>query len=157
MQIFASDILDRKSVSGWVFMYGNGAVSWRSRKQTCVALSTPEAEYLSVSDAGKEARSLRKLQSEFLNLNINDKQNSIKIWEDNRGAELWCRNPAQPSKSKQIDICYHHIRDEVKKGSIIIGKIPTQHQLADAFTKSLHRERHHELMCKFSGYAHPKI
>ena len=135
---FASDILDRKSVSGWVFMYGNGAVSWRSLKQTCVALSTPEAEYLRVSDAGKEARSLRKLQSEFLNLDLNHKLNSIKIWEDNRGAELWCRNPAQPSKSKQIDICYHHIRDEVKKGSIIIGKIPSQHQLADAFTKSLH-------------------
>ena len=154
---FASDTSDRKSVSGWIFMYGNGAVSWRSLKQTCVALSTPEAEYLSVSDAGKEARSLRKLQSEFLNIDINDKNNSIKIWEDNRGAELWCRNPAQPSKSKQIDICYHHIRDEVKKGSIVIGKIPTQHQLADALTKALHRERHHELMLKFSGYSSPKI
>ena len=154
---FASDTSDRKSVSGWIFMYGNGAVSWRSLKQTCVALSTPEAEYLSVSDAGKEARSLRKLQSEFLNIDINDKNNSIKIWEDNRGAELWCRNPAQPSKSKQIDICYHHIRDEVRKGSIVIGKIPTQHQLADALTKALHRERHHELMLKFSGYASPKI
>ena len=120
-------------------------------------MSTPEAEYLSVSDAGKEARSLRKLQSEFLNIDIDDKNNSIKIWEDNRGAELWCRNPAQPSKSKQIDICYHHIRDEVRKGSIVIGKIPTQHQLADALTKALHRERHHELMLKFSGYASPKI
>ena len=138
-------------------MYGNGAISWRSLKQSCVALSTPEAEYLSVSDAAKEARSLRKLQSEFLNLDLNHKLNSIKIWEDNRGAELWCRNPAQPSKSKQIDICYHHIRDEVKKGSIIIGKIPTEHQLADLLTKSLHRERHHELMLKFSGYTRPKI
>ena len=62
---FASDILDRKSVTGWIFMYGNGAISWRSLKQSCVALSTPEAEYLSVSDAAKEARSLRKLQSEL--------------------------------------------------------------------------------------------
>ena len=50
-----------------------------------------------------------------------------------------------------------HIRDEVKKGSIIIGKIPTEHQLADALTKALHRERHRDLMMKFSGYTHPKI
>ena len=118
---FASDILDRKSVTGWIFMYGNGAISWRSLKQSCVALSTPEAEYLSVSDAAKEARSLRKLQSEFLNLDLNHKLNSIKIWEDNTGPELWCRNPAQPSKSKQIDMYYRHTRDEAKKGSKIIG------------------------------------
>ena len=55
----------------------------------------------------------------------------------------------------------HHIRDEVKKGSIIIGKIPTEYQLADALTKARlgprHRKRHRYLMMKFSGYTHPKI
>ena len=105
---FAGDLSNRKSTTGWCFMYNGGAISWRSNKQSCVALSTSEAEYVAISDAGKEARSLRKLQSEFLNIDINSTQNYITIYEDNRFAENWTRNPAQPAKTKQTDISYHH-------------------------------------------------
>jgi len=55
---FASDLDSRKSTTGWVFMYNGGAISWRSHQQSVTALSTSEAEHMSISDAAKEARSL---------------------------------------------------------------------------------------------------
>ena len=73
--------------------------------------------------------------------------------EENKRATPGLNPPGSGSENAKSN----NIRDEVKKGSIVIGKIPTQHQLADALTKALHRERHHELMLKFSGYSSPKI
>ena len=58
---YGGDLDTRKSQTGWVFTLNGGAISWRSVLQSCVALSTPEAEYMALSDAGKEARSLLKL------------------------------------------------------------------------------------------------
>ena len=58
---FASDLDSRKSTTGWIFMYNGGAISWRSSQQNIQALSASEAEYMSLSDAAKEARSLLKL------------------------------------------------------------------------------------------------
>ena len=63
---FAGDIDNRKSQTGWVFMYNGGAISWRSYQQNCVALSTPEAEYLAASNAAKEGRSSLKLANNIL-------------------------------------------------------------------------------------------
>ena len=54
---FATDLDSRKSTTGWVFMYNGGAISWRSHQQSVTALSTSEAEYMSLSDAAKEAHS----------------------------------------------------------------------------------------------------
>ena len=71
---FASDLDSRKSTTGWVFMYNGGAISWRSHQQSVMALSTSKAEYMSISDAAKEARSLLKLN---LSLDTNN-QNNIK-------------------------------------------------------------------------------
>ena len=82
---FATDLDSRKSTTGWVFMYNGGAISWRSHQQSITALSTSEAEYMSLSDSAKEARSLLKLN---ITLETNNK-NCIKIYEDNRGAEKW--------------------------------------------------------------------
>ena len=68
-------------------MYNGGAISWRSHQQSITALSTSEAEYMSLSDSAKEARSLLKL-----NISLETKTpNNIKIFEDNRGAEKWTR------------------------------------------------------------------
>ena len=98
---FASDLDSRKSTTGWVFMYNGGAISWRSHQQSVTALSTSEAEYMSISDAAKEARSLLKLN---LSLDTNN-QNNIKIFEDNRGCEKWTRTLSEPNRTKHIDIC----------------------------------------------------
>ena len=62
---FATDLDSRKSTTGWVFMYNGGAISWRSHQQSNTALSTSEAEYMALSDAAKEARSLLKINLSF--------------------------------------------------------------------------------------------
>ena len=80
---YATDLDSRKSTTGWVFMYNGGAISWRSNQQSITALSTSEAEYMALSDAAKEARSLLKL-----NVSLEtDSINKIKLFEDNRGCE----------------------------------------------------------------------
>ena len=128
-------------------MYNGGAISWRSHQQSVTALSTSEAEYMSISDAAKEARSLLKLN---LSLDTNN-QNNIKIFEDNRGCEKWTRTLSEPNRTKHIDIHYHHIRDFVKLGRITVLPVATSLQLADAFTKALPRAQHEFLLEKYCG------
>ena len=144
---FASDLDSRKSTTGWIFMYNGGAISWRSSQQNIQALSTSEAEYMSLSDAAKEARSLLKLN---LTLKTNTPNNII-IYEDNRGCEKWTRTLSEPNRTKHIDISYHHIREMVKLGKITIQPVETKLQLADAMTKALPRPQHEFLMEKYCG------
>ena len=146
---FAGDIDNRKSQTGWIFIYNGGAISWRSVQQNCVALSTPEAEYMAASDAAKEGRSLLKLANNIFNKQVK----SISIGVDNRAAEIWTRQPCQPSKTKQIDISYHHIRDEVAKGRIKLFPVPSSMNSSDALTKALKKDQH-EFLGKINfGYA----
>ena len=144
---FASDVDSRKSTTGWVFMFNGGAISWRSHQQSITALSTSEAEYMSLSDAAKEARSLLKLNKSLENLS----KNQIKLFEDNRGCEKWTRTLSEPNRTKHIDISYHHIRDLVKLGTLEIVPVSTDLQLADPFTKQLPRQQHEFLREKYCG------
>ena len=144
---FASDLNSRKSTTGWIFMYNGGAISWRSHQQSVIALSTSEAEYMALSDAAKEARSLLKLN---ITLETNSLQN-IKIFEDNRGALRWTSTLSEPNRTKHIDVAYHHIREWVRIGSISILPVATSLQLADAMTKALPRPQHEFLMEKYCG------
>ena len=98
----AGDIDNRKSQTGWIFKLNGGAISWRSYQQSCVALSSPEAEYMALSDAGKEARSLLKMARELLDKSTK----TIIINEDNRAAALWTRQNSHQSKTKQIEISF---------------------------------------------------
>ena len=144
---FAADLDSRKSTTGWIFMFNGGAISWRSHQQSITALSTSEAEYMALSDAAKEARSLLKLN---LSLKTNN-ENKIKLFEDNRGCEKWTRTLSEPNRTKHIDISYHHIRDFVKLGKISILPVETRLQLADALTKALPRPQHEFLLEKYCG------
>ena len=128
-------------------MFNGGAISWRSHQQSITALSTSEAEYMSLSDAAKEARSLLKLNKSLENLS----KNQIKLFEDNRGCEKWTRTLSEPNRTKHIDISYHHIRDLVKLGTLEIVPVSTDLQLADPFTKQLPRQQHEFLREKYCG------
>ena len=138
---YGGDLDTRKSQTGWVFTLNGGAISWRSVLQSCVALSTPEAEYMAVSDAGKEGRSLLKLAKNI----IDNKTSCIRIAEDNKACELWTRQSSHASKTKQIDISFHHIRDEVAKGTIKIISVPSSVNCADALTKPLSQSLFYKL------------
>ena len=88
---WAGDIDDRKSTSGYLFKVGGAPISWKSRKQSCVALSTAEAEYMSLSLAAQEAIWLNRLLAE-LQLQKEPSRPAI-LYEDNQSAIFMTKNP----------------------------------------------------------------
>jgi transposase InsO family protein len=135
---WGGDKNDRKSTTGYVFIINNGAVSWTSHKQSTVALSTMEAEYMSLSDAAREVFARCQL---FRGLNIIIP--TPVIYSDNQGAIAISENPTNYQRAKHIDIRYHFVRQAVQNNKIRIEYIPTNEQLADVLTKSLGPQKHH--------------
>jgi len=132
---WASDISDRVSVSGYVFMYGGGPVSWASRKQASPATSTLEAEYMAMSEAAQEAIYLRGLVEFVEYKGVELKPTAILC--DNQGARQLVQNPYGHKRSKHIDIRYHFNRDAVAKGKVVFVGVATERNVADIFTKAL--------------------
>ena len=130
---WASDINDRKSTSGYMFKLAGAAVSWSSKKQTSVALSSTEAEYIAGAHTAKEAIWLRQLLSE-LGL---DMSSPTALHIDNQSAIAIARNPEFHDRTKHIDVCYHFLRQVVEDKSIELEYIPTRDQVADTLTKGL--------------------
>jgi hypothetical protein len=128
---------DRKSYTGYIFIFANCSVSWEARKQQTVALSSTEAEYMALSDATKEAIYLRRFLKEVLDI---DKQ--IQIMNDNQGARSLAQNPIQHSRTKHIDIRHHFIREILQRKEIEIKYIQTSEMVADFLTKPLSKFKH---------------
>lgn len=132
---FQSDRDSRKSTSGNVFVLGGGAIIWRSIKQTCVADSTMEAEYVAASEAAKEAVWLRNF---LMDLGVvSSVQSPITLYCDNSGAVANSKEPRSHKRAKHIERKYHLIRDIVQRGDVVVTKIASENNLADPFTKSL--------------------
>ena len=134
---WAGDKSDRKSTSGYCFSLGSGLISWRANKQTCVALSTAEAEYVALSGAAQEAVWLGKLLND-INFPNND---PILIFEDNQSTICLSNANRNHAKSKHIDIKYNYIRDVVRCNKVKVEYCPSSDMLADIFTKGLPSER----------------
>ena len=128
---WAGDVTDRRSTSGYVFCLSGGAISWRSKKQDCVALSTAEAEYVALSSAGQESVWLRKLTAELGQVS----SHPTTIYEDNQSAISMCKNPQYHGRAKHIDIRHHYIREQVSNKEIQVEYCPTNNMAADIFTK----------------------
>ena len=111
MPIGGGDLTDRKSTSGYLFCISGGSVSWRSKRQTCVALSTAEAEYVALAATTQEALWMRQLISEMRA----EHPKSIVIHEDNQSAISMTRNPQFHGRSKHISIKFHFVRDHVSE------------------------------------------
>lgn len=133
---WAGDQDDRRSTTGNLFMMADGPVSWLSKKQATVALSTSEAEYVAVSIASQEAIWLRRLLKD---LGI-DQGKPTPIMEDNQGAIAMSRNPIGHARTKHIDIRYHFIREQVQEGTISLHYCPTENMIADLLTKAIPKE-----------------
>ena len=123
----------RRSTTGYVFLLSAAPISWSSRTQPTVALSTAEAEYMSASAATQEALWLRSLLHE---LGFSQKQPTI-IHEDNQGAIALSLNDGFHGRTKHIAIRHHFIREAVANGSVILQYIPSAAQLADLLTKNV--------------------
>lgn len=131
---------DRHSTSGYVFQMSNGPISWKSQKQSTVALSSCEAEYIAMSTATQEAIWYYNLQKEL------KQENSINLFCDNQSAMITAENNAYSPRCKHIDIRYHFIRDIIQKGIVVPEYVSTNKQTADVLTKGLQPIKHKEMM-----------
>ena len=138
---FGGDTDDRKSTSGYIFQVGGTGISWRSKKQTSVALSTAEAEYIALSQAAQEAIWLRQLNTDLLC----KPQQPTTVYEDNQAAISMSKNPQAHGKSKHIEIKYHFIREQVINKNIEVKYCSTDNMIADMLTKGLSKEKFQKL------------
>lgn len=129
---------DRKSTSGYVFRTDNQSafICWKTKKQSVVALSSCEAEYIAMAFATQEGLFLQKLFSVLYN-----KEVVIVLNVDNQGAVALSKNRMSQQRSKHIDVKYHFIRDHVDSGNLCPVHVPTVSNIADAFTKPLSGKR----------------
>jgi hypothetical protein len=130
---WGSDKSDRKSITGWIAMVNGDPVSWASKKQKVVALSTCEAELYAEASAMQEVLWLRGLLKE-LELASGE---AATIYGDNQSAIATSKNGIRSERTKHVDIKYQFVTDLVDSGKVKLQWIPTQQQHADILTKAL--------------------
>jgi len=130
-----------RSTSGYIFTLGSGAISWSSKRQTTVATSSCEAEYVAAGHATKEGIWLRMLL-EHLDLK---QQKETSIYMDNQGAAALTKDQSFHARTKHIRVAHHFIRDEVDRNEITFPYVHTSNNLADIFTKALKPTQHIKL------------
>ncbi|KAK9675641.1 hypothetical protein RND81_11G020800 [Saponaria officinalis] len=135
---WAGCVEERKSTSGHTFSLGSGAISWSSKKQEVVALSSSEAEYIVVTAAACQAVWLRRLLRDFLQV----QNGATELFCDNKSTISMTKNPAFHSRTKHIDIRYHFIRSLVSSDDIVLKYCNTNEQVADILTKPLPQAKH---------------
>ena len=124
---------DRRSITGWAAKLNGDTVSWASKKQRTVALSTCEAELYAEAGATQEVLWLRGLLQE---LGLHLKMGSV-VYGDNQSAISVSKNGIKGERTKHVDIKYHFVTETVERGDIQLKWIPTTEQQADIFTKAL--------------------
>nr|GEV18580.1 copia protein [Tanacetum cinerariifolium] len=131
----AGDYVDRKSTSGICTFMGCYLTSWFAKKQTALAISMTEAEYVSTGKACQQALWMKQALIDY-GMRLDD----VSIMCDNKGVFDLSKNPVQHSRTKHIEIRHHFLRDNVQKGNISIEKVASEDNLADIFTKPLKHE-----------------
>ena len=133
---YAGDRTERKSTSGNCQFLGSNLVSWASKRQSTIALSTAEAEYISAAICSTQMLWMKHQLEDYQILESN-----IPIYCDNTAAISLSKNPILHSRAKHIEVKYHFIRDYVQKGVLLLKFVDTDHQWADIFTKPLAEDR----------------
>ena len=119
-----------KSTTGYVFTVGGTAISWMSRLQKSVALSTTEAEYMAIAEAAKELVWLKNFMAE-----LGIQQGDCVLHCDNQSAVHLAKNPVFHSRTKHIQMRYHFIRELINDGTLDLRKILGTKNPADMLTK----------------------
>ena len=122
-----------RSTGGYILKLGSGAVSWSSKLQSIVALSTTEAEYIAAVEAGKEITWMHQLLDELGYSSTHPHT----LCMDNQSAITVAKNPEHHGRMKHLDLRYHWLRDTVATGAIQPTFIPTNVMTADMMTKAL--------------------
>src|SRR6187200_353775 len=125
-----------KSTTGFVFTIGGTSISWMSRLQKSVALSTTEAEYMAIAEAAKELVWLKSFLAE-----LGLQQDNCVLHCDNESAVHLAKNPVFQSRTKHIQMRYHFIRELITDGMVNLQKILGTENPADMFTKVVTTEK----------------
>lgn len=147
---WASNITDRRSISGYTFFIGKSLISWKAKRQTIVALSTAEAELIACTEASREGIWLKNLLSEVVSLTkitLPGSSCGIRIYCDNQSAlKGIAKGTSNPSgRNKHIDIRYYHARDMAESKVIIFNYVNSADNLADIMTKGMPLKKHREM------------
>lgn len=137
---WAGDIDSRRSHSGSVLVLAGGPISWISKRQKSVALSTMETEYMALSDVAKEVVYVRRLVRE-INFPNFVKEATV-IFCDNQSAIILSKEKMVNQRSKHIDIRFHFSREAQERKQINIQYVPTDKNIADVLTKPLIKEKY---------------
>jgi hypothetical protein len=143
---YAGDVDTRRSTTAYVFVMSGGAVSWSSKVQPTVAVSTAEAEYMAAASAVREGLWLRKL---LCDLDVGAR-GPVLIHCDSQAAIKLLGNPIVSARSKHIDVLHHFARERVARGEVCFEYCCTERMIADALTKAVPQHKF-ELCCAGMG------
>ncbi|TFY63604.1 hypothetical protein EVJ58_g3163 [Rhodofomes roseus] len=132
------DIVDRRSVSAYVWQIGNASVSWSSKKQQTVAISSTESEYMAMTHSSKHGIWLRRLLIE-LNELVSESEIATPIFVDNKSSIDLSKEARFHARTKHIDVQHHFIRERVEDGTFVVMHVPSHLNIADGLTKPLDR------------------
>jgi hypothetical protein len=143
------------SRTGFVIMYAGCPVTWMSKLQTEIALSTTEAEYIALSQAMREVIPFMNLMGEIdaiFGIHNPSPKFHCRVFEDNRSCIKVAESPKFTPRTKHIAIKYHHFRRFVSDGTILIEHIDTKEQIADILTKPLEEASFKYLRQRLMGW-----
>ena len=136
---WSGDLDTSCSTSGYIFISNRAAISWSSKRQSMVALSSTKSEYIGLSIARQHIQWLRTFFDE-----IGQSQSSpTELNCDNQAAIILCKDPQFQAWTKHIQCKAHHIQDDlVAKGEAVICYVPTNDMVTDILTKALTHDQH---------------
>jgi len=140
---------DYTSLYGFAFLFGDSLISWSSKKQKNVVLSSTESEYITITHGAQEALWFLELLAE-----LGIEQTTVPLLEDNEASINMCKNPQEYKRTRHIQVRYHFVRDLVKDKKIELIHCGTKDQLADLFTKGVSSVRLSYLLPRLGMYLH---
>lgn len=134
---WASDLDERRSCTGCVFLKNGAAISWISKRQPTIALSSTEAEYMALSTSTQELMWLRQLERDIWG----EKKPTLMCCDNQSAIRLGMNDTYQP-RTKHIDVRHHFIREKLTLQQLKIVHVATADMVADVLTKSLPKSKH---------------
>ena len=151
------DVMSAHSRTGFIIMFAGCPITWSSKMQTLVALSTTEAEYIALSSALREVIAIKNLLDELrergFNLHLPTPKVVCKVFEDNKSCIEIATNHKTRPRTKHLSVRLHHFRSHIEARTISVQHISTKDQLADMLTKPLPRDQFEKLRNRFMSWS----